>query len=182
MLKAVQSVEMALEQGGLFLVELPDGGHQGVLELVVGPDQDVLAVPDRLEGPRQIVVFRILGECRGHDQSERRDGAGRISPGRRRGSKTRVMLRMELHQELTLAQPQVISMTQRGDQGGRLALDRQAGTGEVDEEAPPGGSDEDGMDPGDGLSFDPERTGPASSQERQFRKHRGRLIGVILGP
>ncbi len=68
MLKAVESVEMLLEQGILFLVELSDGGHQSMLKLVVGPDQVVLAVSDGLECSRHVVAFRLIGECRGRQR------------------------------------------------------------------------------------------------------------------
>ncbi len=82
-LKAVEAIEVTLEQGGLFLVELSDGGNQGVLKLVVGPDQVVLAVPDRLEGARHVVMIRSIGERRGHERPVRGDNGKRM-PQRRR--------------------------------------------------------------------------------------------------
>lgn len=89
---------------------------------------------------------------------------------------------MELHQKPTLTQSQVISIVQPDDQGGRLVVDRQTGTGEVDQETPRGGSNQDRVNPGDRLSLNSKRTGPAPTQKRQLGKHRGRLIGMILGP
>lgn len=83
MLKAVEAGEVTLEQGGLFLVELSDGGNQGVLKLVVGPDQVVLAVPDRLEGSRHVVAIGSIGEQRGHERPVRGDNGKRM-PQRRR--------------------------------------------------------------------------------------------------
>lgn len=182
MLKAVESIQVAIEQGGLFLIELPDGGDQGMLKLVVGPDQDILTVPDRLQGSRHVLVSQLSGRCRGRGQIVRRSVAGRITLDCRQGGEPRVIPRMEFHQKPTRAQPQMVPMLQGGDQGSRLASNRQTGTGEVDEEAPRGGPHEDGMHPGNGCPFNPEGTGAASPQERQLRKHRGRLIEVILGP
>lgn len=89
---------------------------------------------------------------------------------------------MELHQKPTLTQSEVIPLVQPDDQGGRLVVDRQTGTGEVHEKAPRGGTNQDGVNPRDRLSFNSKGTGPAPTQKRQFGKHRGRLIGMILGP
>lgn len=82
-LKAVKTVEVTLEEGGLFLVELSDGGHQGVLKLVVGPDQVVLTVPDRLEDSRHVVMIRCAGERRSLEGPVRGDDGKRM-PQRRR--------------------------------------------------------------------------------------------------
>ncbi len=90
--------------------------------------------------------------------------------------------RRQLHQKPTSAQTQLIPIAHRDDKRGRLAIDRQTRPGEVDEKAPRSRPNEDGMDPGNHFPFDSQSAGAAPSQKRQLRKHRGCLIGIILGP